>query len=220
MEVILVRHGESVGNAEGRMQGHSDYPLTERGRAQARRLGEWFARQGITWSRAYASPLARAWETAGIVTSITRGPAVEPEPLLKELMAGALEGSTLEEIVSRFPRFAQRHVTELGDFSEFGGESYDEVQVRARSLRDKLEQSHRSNGDRVLLVGHGGFHFQLAKALICEPVPRVCIVRMTNCAATLIRLRERYETYMGELIWHVPVDLMGEGSRETALEVV
>jgi hypothetical protein len=43
---------------------------------------------------------------------------------------------------------------------------------------------------------------------------------MTNCAATLIHLRERYETYMGELLWHVPVDLMGEGSRATALEVV
>jgi broad specificity phosphatase PhoE len=220
MELILVRHGESLGNAEGRMQGHSDYPLTDRGRAQAKQLGGWLGRQGITWSRAYASPLARAWETAEIVTSLTGGPAVEPEPLLKELMAGALEGRTLDEIVARFPRFGQRHVTELGDFSEFGGESYDAAQARARSLRDKLETSHRSNGERVLLVGHGGFHFQLAKSLICEPVPRVCIVRMTNCAATLIRLRERYETYMGELIWHVPVDLMGEGSRETGLEVV
>jgi hypothetical protein len=72
----------------------------------------------------------------------------------------------------------------------------------------------------VLLVGHGGFHFQLAKSLICEPVPRVCILRITNCAATLIRLRERHATYMGELLWHIPVDLMGEGSREGALEVV
>lgn len=220
MEIILVRHGESVGNAEGRMQGHSDYPLTERGRAQARRLGEWFVRQGLNFARVYASPLARAWETAEIVTRITGGPTPEPEPLLKELRAGELEGRTLEQIVAEFPRFGQRHVTELGDFSEFGGEGYDAVQARVRALRDKLEASHRETGERVLLVGHGGFHFQLAKALICEPVPRVCILRITNCAATLIRLRERNATYIGELLWHVPVELMGEGSRDAAPELV
>jgi hypothetical protein len=66
----------------------------------------------------------------------------------------------------------------------------------------------------VLCVGHGGLNFQLLKQLICEPVPRVCIVRMGNCSATLVRFRERRGTFMGEIVWHVPVELMGASSRE------
>lgn len=212
MEIVLVRHGESEGNAQARMQGHLDYPLTERGREQARVLGDWFVQHGVAWSRVYVSPLARAWETAEIVVGRTGGPPLTREPALIELTAGALEGLTQEEIVSRFPRFAERHVTEIGDFSEFGGESYDAVQLRATALRQRLEDAHRLLEDRILLVGHGGFNFQLLKSLVCEPVPRVCIVRMSNCAATKVRMRQRHNVFMGELVWHVPQELMGGSS--------
>ncbi len=210
MEILLVRHGESEGNAAEIMQGHRDYPLTERGRDQARTLGDWLARRRIGWSKLYASPLRRAWETAEIVVKRAGGPAPAAEPALVELTAGAIEGLNHEQIVARFPRFAERHVTEIGDFSDFGGESYDAVQGRARALRDRLESAHRALEERVLLVGHGGFHVQLLKLLICEPVPRVSIVRMSNCAATLVRMRERHGVYMGELVWHVPTELMVE----------
>ena len=60
----------------------------------------------------------------------------------------------------------------------------------------------------------GGFNFQLLKRLVCRPVPRTCIVRMGNCSATLVRLRDVRGTFMGELIWHVPVELMGGQSLE------
>jgi 2,3-bisphosphoglycerate-dependent phosphoglycerate mutase len=209
MEIVLVRHGESEGNAQARMQGHLDLPLTERGRQQARRLGDWFVNQGIDWSRVYVSPLSRAWQTAEIILGRTGGPPLQREPALIELSAGALEGLTQEDIALRFPRFAERHVTEIGDFAEFGGEGYDQVQLRARALRERLENAHRLLGERVLLVGHGGFNFQFLKALICEPVPRACIVRMPNCSATLVRLRERHGMFMGELVWHVVGELMG-----------
>ena len=204
-----MRHGETEANAAARMQGHLDYPLNERGREQARILGEWFVAQGIDWSRVYVSPLQRARETAEIIVSRAGGPAPEPEPALIELTAGALEGLDQQEIVARFPRFAERHVTEIGDFSEFGGESYEAVQERVGGLRRRLEGTHRELEERVLLVGHGGFNFQLLKSLICEPVPRACVVRMSNCAATKVKLRERHGVFMGELVWHVPQELMG-----------
>src|SRR5688572_28217428 len=113
MEIVLVRHGETEANAEGRMQGHRDFPLNERGRQQARILGDWFVAQGIDWSRVYVSPLARAWQTAEIIVSRSGGPAPQREPALIELNAGALEGLVLEEMVARFPRFGERHVTEI-----------------------------------------------------------------------------------------------------------
>jgi probable phosphoglycerate mutase len=214
LEILLVRHGESVGNAEDRMQGQSDFPLSERGRAQARRLGVWLAERALGWERHYASPLSRAAETARLVHEAAGGPPPEVEPALAELRAGALEGVTYEEIARRFPTYGSRAITELGDFEEYGGESYADVQARALSLRRKLEERHRTGGERVLLVGHGGFNYQLLKQLVCEPVPRVCIVKMGNCAATLVRLRERRGSFIGELVFHVPVELMGASARE------
>lgn len=214
MEILLVRHGESVGNAEDRMQGSSDFPLSERGRAQARALGAFLAERGLLWDRHYASPLSRARETAAIVAETSGGSRAEPEPALAELHAGALEGLTFSDIAARFPSYATRRIDELGDYAEFDGESYEAVQERARGLRERLEARHRAGAERVLLVGHGGFNYQLLKQLVCLPVPRVCIVRMGNCSLTQVRLRERRGTFIGELVCHVPVDLMGARARE------
>jgi broad specificity phosphatase PhoE len=214
VEILLVRHGESVGNAQDRMQGHSDFPLSETGRTQARRLGAWLAERGLGWERLYASPLRRAAETARLVHEAAGGPSPEFEPALVELRAGALEGLTFEEIAEKFPSYSSRALGSLGDFEEYGGESYAGVQARAAALREKLEARHRAGAERVLLVGHGGFNYQLLKQLVCEPVPRVCIVKMGNCSVTHVRLRERRGTFMGELVFHVPVELMGEKARE------
>ena len=65
----FLRHGESVGNAESRWQGQSDYPLTTKGRAQARALAERWKAETIRFDLAIASPLGRARETAENVDS-------------------------------------------------------------------------------------------------------------------------------------------------------
>lgn len=216
MQILIVRHGESAGNAEGRMQGHRDYELSERGREQSRRLGRWLNANAIGWDAAYASPLLRARQTAELLIELTGQPAAVIDPELAELSAGALEGLTREQIELGFPSFFERRVSELADFGEFGGESYDAVQARARRVFNKLVAAHRESDSRVLIVGHGGINFQLLKLMICEPVPRVCIVRMGNCTATLVRFRDRRGSYMGEIVWHVPLELMGGETDEGA----
>jgi broad specificity phosphatase PhoE len=208
LEILLVRHGESEGNAQDRMQGRSDFPLTEHGRGQARALGAWLRAQRLKFAASYASPLKRAWETAEILRSTAGVPELAAEPSLAEIHAGALEGLTFTGIGEQFPSYLARGVGGIGDFAEFGGESYEAVQARALELKKKLEMRHRHPGERVLCVGHGGLNFQLLKLCICEPVPRVCIVRMGNCSATLVRFRERRGTFLGEIVWHVPVELM------------
>jgi probable phosphoglycerate mutase len=214
LEILLVRHGESEGNAQDRMQGRSDFPLTEHGRGQARRLARWLAALPLDWHAVYASPLLRAWETAAIIQRDAGGPSPVAEPELAEIAAGELEGLNFVEIVERFPSYTERGVGGIGDFAEFGGESYDDVQRRAAALFRRIEAKHRGHAERVVCVGHGGLNFQLLKQLICDPVPRVCIVRMGNCSATLVRFRERRGTFMGEIVWHVPVELMGGTSHE------
>jgi probable phosphoglycerate mutase len=214
MELLIVRHGESVANAEGRMQGQSDYPLSELGQSQAARLGAFLARQGLRFDAAYTSPLTRARSTARILTNALGLPEAELAPELSELHAGRLQGLTRDEIALEHPSFFGRGITELGDFAEYGGESYGDVQLRIRTLLSRWQVTHREAAHRILAVAHGGTNFHLVKALVCEPVPRVMSLKFGNCTATLVRLRERRGQYLGEIVFHLPVELLGGSSGE------
>lgn len=209
MDLLLVRHGESAGNLEGRLQGNIDSPLTPLGRAQAARAGEWLRSRGLRWNHAYASPLARARDTAQIIAEKTGYPAPELDEDLREVGAGALESLTREEIFKKYPRFMGRSITDLGDFEEFGGETYAGVQARVTRMIDKLVTRHRSTADVVLVVAHGGLNFQIVKAAVCVPVPRVCILHWGNCTVSMLRFRDRRGTYMADVNFHVPIELMG-----------
>ena len=90
-------------------------------------------------------------------------------------------------MIRKYPRFIERGVTDLGDFAEFGGEGYDEVQARVERVLAKLKARHKGPSDVVLVVAHGGINFQMVKAAICVPVPRVCILHWGNCTTTLLR---------------------------------
>lgn len=214
MELLIVRHGESVANAEGRMQGQRDYPLSEAGQQQARVLGRWLKRAGFVFDAAYTSPLTRARSTAHALTTELGLPEAELAPELSEINAGQLQGLTRDEIHASFPGFLERGVTELGDFSEYGGEAYDDVQGRVRSLLLRWQSKHREAAHRILAVAHGGTNFHLVKALVCQPVPRVMSLKFGNCTATLVRMRQRRGHYLGEVVFHVPVDLLGADSGE------
>jgi 2,3-bisphosphoglycerate-dependent phosphoglycerate mutase len=215
MEILVVRHGESTGNSEGRLQGHVDAPLTAKGREQARRLGDWLKARDLRWDAAIASPLARARETAEIIALRSGFPAPTFEDDLREVKAGALEGLTREEMSERHPTFFNtRTITDLGDFAEFGGESYDEVQARVGRVLSGLVTRHRESAERVLLVAHGGFNFQFMKRAVCIEVPRVCLISWGNCTCSLLRFRDRRGTYMAEVAWHVPLEIISELSGE------
>jgi broad specificity phosphatase PhoE len=216
MELLIVRHAESVANAEERMQGQHDYPLSARGEQQAALLGRFLQSAGYRFDAAYTSPLTRARATALALTTALGLPEAELTSELSELNAGQLQGLTRAEIAETFPGFFRRALTELGDFSEYGGESYADVQTRVQALVARWHERHRPAAHRVLVVAHGGTNFHLVKALVCDPVPRVMSVKFGNCTATLVRVRERRGQYLGELIFHLPVELLG-GSTGTGL---
>jgi broad specificity phosphatase PhoE len=214
MELLIVRHGESVANAEGRMQGQHDYPLSEAGQKQAELLGRWLRHNGFRFDAVYSSPLSRALTTARALTAELDMAEPELAPELSELHAGSLQGLTRDEIHASYPGFLQRAVTDLGDFSEYGGESYDDVQLRVSRLLARWQAKHREAAHRILAVAHGGTNFHLVKCLVCEPVPRVMSLKFGNCTATLVRMRERRGHYLGEVVFHLPVDLLGAATGE------
>lgn len=145
--VTFLRHGESVGNQENRFQGQTDYPLTERGKAQAKALVETWQAEGMTYDCVISSPLMRARETAEIVASGLKAP-LEIDPLWMEMNNGRMAGMRGDEIDWDSQKF-------LTPYSRIGetGESRMEVYLRAgKGIQAILD---RASG-RYLVVSHGG----------------------------------------------------------------
>lgn len=91
IELLIMRHGQSVADIEDRHEGRADFPLTELGRAQASLASAWIA-ANYPPARIIASPLRRAAETAEIVAAACGGVVVQYEPDLMEMDNGVLAG--------------------------------------------------------------------------------------------------------------------------------
>lgn len=101
MRIIFVRHGESVWNHEGRIQGIADSPLTDRGRSQAVQVAERIARE-FSPAAVYSSALQRAEETARIIAQ-RLGVPLTADPRLNEYDVGEFTGLTASEVAAQYP---------------------------------------------------------------------------------------------------------------------
>lgn len=130
--LLLIRHGRTQWNEQGRIQGHRDMPLSAAGRRALEGL-----RAPAPWLDGlwYSSPLARATETARLLGA----PKLELEERLKEMDWGEWEGARLAELRLRFGgRLAENEARGL-DFRPTGGESPREVCVRLASWIQELK---------------------------------------------------------------------------------
>jgi broad specificity phosphatase PhoE len=107
MKLLLIRHGESVGNAEGRMQGHYDTGLSELGREQSRLLAARLRREGCQLAALVASPLRRAAETAGVLSAALDVPVTWDERL-QEYDIGLLTGVVWADVEKLYPDIWQQ----------------------------------------------------------------------------------------------------------------
>lgn len=157
--ITLLRHGESVGNAEARWQGRADFPLNDTGRAQARALAERWRSESVTFDKVFASPLLRAKETAEIVSTVLGNLSVEFEPGLMERAIGDFSGLTGEEV----RQFSRPEFTNPYDAVGGSGEGDWELFLRAgRALHHVLRQPV----GRYLIVSHGGLLNQFMHAVM------------------------------------------------------
>ncbi len=157
-QFVFLRHGESVGNAESRWQGQSDYPLTEKGRAQARSLAERWKSENVKFDLAIASPLTRAKETAEIVASALNV-NVEFDPIWLERDIGEIEGLTSEEFHKR-PQ--PPYVT---PYDSVGGNGEGDWALFLRAGQALHELLRRPAGS-YLIVSHGGLLNQLMHTIV------------------------------------------------------
>ena len=147
--VLLARHGESDWNAERRWQGHADRPLSERGRGQARALGERL--RHIELDAIYSSDLRRAYETAAAVAAY-RDLEVVRRRELREVDVGSWSGLTRAEAKTRFPEAYARW--EQGGPGWEDGETYEQMSRRVLAAIGRIAAAHR--GRPVLVLAHGG----------------------------------------------------------------
>jgi broad specificity phosphatase PhoE len=148
-EQLLVRHGETDWNREGRFQGHADPPLNDLGRAQAAELATALAGEEV--AAVYSSPLERAFETAELLAA-PRGLAAVPVEGLREIDVGSWQGLTRAEIEARFPREFRRWLDYGRGWND--GETYEEMGERVVAALRELATRHEQ--ERIMVVTHGG----------------------------------------------------------------
>ena len=150
-QLLLIRHGETAWNAEHRIQGQLDIPLSPLGVLQATRLAECLANEAI--DAVYSSGQSRAWLTAAPVAA-RLGLDVIAEPRLRERSFGIFEGLTLDEIAARYPAEFKKWRERDPAWRPEGGESGQQLIDRVLSAVVDIGTEHA--GQTVVLVSHGG----------------------------------------------------------------
>lgn len=152
MSIVFVRHGQTEWNRIGLVQGVSDIPLNDTGRAQAREAGELLAHDRVEWDLITSSKLSRARETAQIIADRLEQRLGDPVADLREQHYGVAEGVTIEEFNERWPN---------RDFED--GETSEQLTERGLSVLAHLDGLH-PNGE-VLAVSHGALIRRLVAAI-------------------------------------------------------
>jgi broad specificity phosphatase PhoE len=157
MQLILIRHGETLWNKEGRVQGISDVELSDVGRNQAYSLA--LSLKGQSLGTIHASPLKRACQTAEIINDFHHLDMHIHRDLM-EMDQGDFEGLSFKELMAREKKFLQTWITDPAAVKMPNGESLTELQQRAWHVVEQII----SGSENALIVSH---NFTIA-AILCR----------------------------------------------------
>src|SRR5215217_3311515 len=186
--VLLVRHGQSKGNAERRFGGHTATPLSARGRNQAIATARTLKSESLT--AIYSSDLARAMETAKPLANMI-GLRVNGTSAFRERDVGVMEGLTFEDAAEQHPE--QYAALLRRDFEHVltGGESYRQLLDRGREKLDEIIEENR--GGKIAIFSHTGTICILALHLmgaLDSPELKPVWISSAKCGITRFELRE------------------------------
>jgi len=167
--IYMARHGETDWNAEGRWQGHTDVPLNDTGRLQARGLAAALLPLGVR--AAASSDLSRARETAEIVASALGVPMARTDADLRERSFGIFEGLTFAECAERYPDAWEAWQKERR--APGGAESQATLAERVMAAANRVALEVAADDAPALVVTHGGSLRALVAAVTGEMPPFV-----------------------------------------------
>lgn len=157
--IILIRHGETTWNIEGRYQGQEDTPLSPRGLEQGHLLAEGL--RNIPLDLCISSPLQRSFQTCKFCAEL-HCLEVQADPRLLEINHGTWEGVLAGDIAAAYPHefeqwHSQPHLVQMP-----GGENLEDVRIRVRAAFDDYVAKYP---DKTILVAA---HDAVNKAIICD----------------------------------------------------
>lgn len=186
LHLMLVRHGETEWNVQRRYQGQTDVPLSEVGKQQAELIAERLVGQKI--DAIYASDLSRAWETAQIIVEKS-GLKIFPEPRLRELKFGVLEGLTFDEAEAQHPEMIAAWLKNFNNTPD-SAETIRSFNRRVVSLLDDLKRKH--DEQIVLLVGHGGSLSETLRVVLELSREKRWYLEMENASLSEVSISEDF----------------------------
>lgn len=182
--LVVVRHGETDWNREGRMQGWAPVPLNDQGRRQASAVGRWLAEK-FSIDAIHSSDLRRCRQTARTIQDAFDGePPLFEEPAWRERDVGIYQGLTYDEMVERYPSFglgepAAQAATERPE----SGESLVEVADR---VTDRAAELLEAGGSRLVVTHGGPMQLLAGNVKDLDATDAVLAHTAANCGVTLI----------------------------------
>lgn len=185
MHILLVRHGETAWNREGRYQGRTDVPLSADGQAQARRLGVRLAHVPIT--RAVSSPLSRAKTTAEAILTGRDSVTLELDAGLLEISHGEWEGKLSADVEAA-------HAEMIGTWRQRpdrdvpagpGAETLGQVEARAWPVLERVTRNLGEN-DTLLLAAHDAVNRVLLCRVLGLPLTRIWAFRQSPATLNVL----------------------------------
>jgi broad specificity phosphatase PhoE len=194
LRIYIARHGETASNAERRVLGQLDEPLSARGLEQALALRDRL--RGVRLDAIYASPLARSLETAAIVSE---GRSVRVLAALKERHQGRLQGMRADDVHGFTARMA-----DPGDALD-GGETTADLSRRVTRGLEIIR--HLTPSGSVLVVGHFLTNQMLLRELLDLPVRQAMTINQANDELYVVEAGPGRHTLAWKLI---PLARLGE----------
>lgn len=208
MLIYVLRHGETVANSEGKMQGWLNSPLNEKGRLIAAKTGEGLKKAGIKFDCAFTSTLDRAVETCSLVleNSGNKGIPVYPNDNFREVCAGYWEGEYKPTIngntvikMDDFLLYSRDPFT----FAKFpGGETVVHSMERSQT---ELKRIAKLDYDSILISSHGFVTRAMLNFIFDNPgdfwqgcVPKNCSITIVETDGTDFRLVEKDKIFYDE----------------------
>ena len=156
--LIFIRHGESLGNAQRRFLGHTDWDLSEKGYVQAQRTAEYLENTHI--DVVYSSDLLRAYNTV-VPVARQRGLRIVKDTSLREIFAGKWEGMGFDDIQVAYPEGHKTWLEDIGRAVCDGGESVAHLQERVNLAVKKIVAENK--GKTVCI----GTHATPIRTMLC-----------------------------------------------------
>ncbi len=182
MKVYIIRHGETEYNAARKAQGWCDVKLTEKGREQAKALGEHI--KDIKFDRIISSDLVRTKQTVRLVFGDDA--EIEFDARLREINNTVVSGRSVFELLETYGEkyeYARRNF----DYTELGGESRESLIARTGDFLNYLKEDKKS--EKIAVVTHGGtINAILSNVFDCKL--KTTMIHAKNCSVTVLELKE------------------------------